>query len=150
MKKKPAFNRSLSTWLKPLFAHMAAHHMLYCMEDQLLGMVAAVEQCQKRRAETIAPPKAKAVRKMARKPMPTMCGYCTYEESNGELIKQCRTCSAYDRSNQRKARKMAGKAKRPEGTCIHGLPFDGNPECPHCIQLMHELTAGPTVNPRRG
>lgn len=30
------------------------------------------------------------------KPAPTTCGYCSYEEADGELIEQCDRCKAID------------------------------------------------------
>lgn len=34
------------------------------------------------------------------KPAPTTCGYCSYEESDGELIEQCHRCKAADAQPQ--------------------------------------------------
>lgn len=46
---------------------MAETHALAIVESEADDIIAAVEQCQKRRAESLAPTTAKAVRKMAGK-----------------------------------------------------------------------------------
>lgn len=148
MKKKP-----VTTWLYPLFAHMAEEYGLVIVESEADDIIAAVEPCQKRRAESLATNTAKLAcddcGTLRQASMPTAKGqlrcWCNCTSTIGMM-----TSHWANLPRAKAVRKMAGKAKRPEGTCIHGLPFDGKPKCPHYIQLMHELTAGPAVNPRRG
>lgn len=33
------------------------------------------------------------------KPAPTSCGYCSYEEADGELLSQCAKCAAADKAS---------------------------------------------------
>lgn len=70
MKKKP-----ITTWFYPLFAHMAETHALAIVESEAEDIIAAVEQCQKRRADMLAPTVARAVRKMA-EPLTDNGCYC--------------------------------------------------------------------------
>lgn len=52
MKPKP-----VTTWFYPLFKHISETHGLMIVESEADDIIAAVEQCQKRRAESIAPRK---------------------------------------------------------------------------------------------
>lgn len=69
-KKKP-----VTTWFYPLFAHMAETHGLMIVESEADDIIAAVHASEKRRAESLAPTVAMAVRKMAgaveKKPWPS-------------------------------------------------------------------------------
>lgn len=43
---------------------------------------------------------AQKIAAKAPKPEPTTCCYCSFEESEGSLIKQCSKCKAADKESQ--------------------------------------------------